>query len=97
VEKEIKKITLPQIIKKNKIDYIDFLKLDCEGSEYEILNYAMDKGICGRILNMAAEIHGKGEPQYKIFLERIKENFDKVTVRGKILKATNKITKGETK
>tara|TARA_A100001015_G_scaffold230752_1_gene261095 strand:- start:868 stop:1476 length:609 start_codon:yes stop_codon:yes gene_type:complete len=97
VETSVNKITLPQIIEKNKIDYVDFLKLDCEGSEYEILNYAMDKGICGKILNMVAEIHGKSQPQYKTFLKRMKENFEQVSVRGKILTATNKIIKGEIK
>mgnify|MGYP004173249685 FL=1 len=46
---------------------------------------------------MAAEIHGKSQPQYKTFLKRMKENFEQVKVRGKILTATNKIIKGEIK
>lgn len=32
--------TIVQIVKENKIDKIDFLKLDCEGAEYEILENA---------------------------------------------------------
>jgi hypothetical protein len=34
---EIKTISLEDIIKQNNISYIDFLKIDCEGAEFDIL------------------------------------------------------------
>ena len=33
----VNSISLQQIFDNNNIDYCDFLKLDCEGSEYEII------------------------------------------------------------
>jgi FkbM family methyltransferase len=34
---EVKTISLEDIIKQNNISYIDFLKIDCEGAEFDIL------------------------------------------------------------
>jgi FkbM family methyltransferase len=34
---EVKTISLKDIIKQNNISYIDFLKIDCEGAEFDIL------------------------------------------------------------
>jgi FkbM family methyltransferase len=50
---EVKTISLDGIYKKCKIDYIDYLKIDCEGSEYEFL---MDKDL-SKIDYLTMEIH----------------------------------------
>ena len=93
VDLEIDKITLREIIDNNEIDYIDFLKLDCEGSEYEILNHAINHGYCNKVLNMSAELHGKDYDGYRKLIEDLKKNFDSVKVQRNILFATNKIKK----
>ena len=88
-------VTLPQIIKENSIDYIDFLKLDCEGSEYEILEYTFSEGEASKILNMALEIHGRRTEGYSAFIEKLKSCFDTVEVGYNIVFAKNKINKKE--
>ena len=82
-------ITLPDILSENNLDFIDFLKLDCEGSEYEILDYAFEKSISRKILNMALEIHGRKTEDYKRMLEKLSLNFDTVIDKGNILYAKN--------
>lgn len=52
---------LEEIIKVNNLTRIDFLKLDCEGSEYDIL-YNAHAGTLRKISKIAIETHkGKGE------------------------------------
>lgn len=48
--------TLPRILDENRIDVVDFLKLDCEGSEIEILNSLSDAQL-GAIRQIAMELH----------------------------------------
>lgn len=87
----IDKTTLKEIIDNNEIDYIDFLKLDCEGSEYEILNHVINYGYCKKILNMAVEMHGRDYDGYHKLIKDLKQNFDNVELHGNILIANNKI------
>lgn len=42
---QINSITLNDIIKNNNLDSIDFLKIDCEGAEYEIIYSTSEKNI----------------------------------------------------
>ena len=59
----VKAIKLSTFIEENKIDKIDFIKLDCEGSEYDIL-YSMPKDLFVMINSMCIETHkGKSEGQ----------------------------------
>ena len=94
VEIKMEKVTLWDIIENNKIDFIDFLKLDCEGSEYEILEHAVEENYCDKILNLAAEMHGRNYPGYTKLINIIKKKFDFVEIHRNILFAKNKI-KGE--
>ncbi len=56
-------IKLDSFIDKEKIEAIDFIKLDCEGSEYDIL-YALPENLFKKINSMCIEIHkGNGENQ----------------------------------
>ena len=48
--------TLPLIFEENNLDQVDFLKLDCEGAEIEILETLPDE-IFSRIRQMVMEIH----------------------------------------
>jgi hypothetical protein len=56
-----KKISVPAkslsvIIEENKLDKIDLLKLDCEGSEYDII-YNTDRAVFLKIGMMVIEVH----------------------------------------
>jgi len=52
----VKTKTLKQIFDENKIDVCDFLKIDCEGAEYEII-YQIDDSLAKRIKMIAMELH----------------------------------------
>lgn len=49
-------VTLPEIFDENKLDRCDFMKLDCEGSEYEIL-YKCPESYLNRVSQIVAEVH----------------------------------------
>jgi FkbM family methyltransferase len=56
IEHQIESITLDKIINDNNIDYIDILKIDIEGSEYELLeNINID--ILGKVNQITVEFH----------------------------------------
>lgn len=87
----VKTTTLSEIVKENKLTQIDFLKLDCEGSEYDIL-YNSDKSILALIKTMAIETHVGTKPDHNMaslidFLR--KNNFDLIT-EGDIIWAWRK-------
>jgi len=46
-----------QFIKENSIDYIDFLKIDCEGGEYEIFTEENINFLKNNVSHMAVEFH----------------------------------------
>lgn len=56
--KEVKTITLNGIFKIHKIDKLDFLKIDCEGSEGEIIK-STQKDTWKKIQKIAIEYHDK--------------------------------------
>ncbi|MBL0884023.1 MAG: FkbM family methyltransferase, partial [Chitinophagaceae bacterium] len=51
--------TLPQFCSKNNITKIDYLKIDCEGSEFDIWQY--DPSILSRVRKIVMECHPYGE------------------------------------
>lgn len=56
-------VTLQQIFEDNNIKKCDWLKMDCEGAEYDIL-YSCPPDVLGRIDQIAMEVHcGDGENQ----------------------------------
>jgi len=69
----IKTITLDDIILQNFIDHIDFLKVDTEGSEINILNGLSDENL-DKIKNISLEYHHAvfnfDENVYKNFTQR---------------------------
>ena len=52
----VKSYSLNDIIKDNRLSYIDFIKLDCEGSEYDILP-ALDSKYYAIIKEIRMEYH----------------------------------------
>ncbi len=75
----VKSVTLKDIFSHHKIDKCHFLKLDCEGAEYDILISAP-----GDILNMinriVFEYHPKINPKYRFcrLIEYLKKNKFKI-------------------
>lgn len=62
---EVEAITLRGIVEENDISQVDFLKLDCEGSEYDVL-YATPDSIWDKIMVVSVETHvGKKENENK--------------------------------
>jgi len=90
-----------EIIKVNNIDYIDFLKMDCEGCEYELFNQIFKLNLDKKILNFAMELHGgagaTASAQHDMLIEQIKENFDTYKQKGKIIICKNHLNKKEKK
>lgn len=58
---EVPATTLQDIIANNGLKQIDFLKLDCEGAEYDIL-YGLNPGQLSRIEHIAIETHHGVKP-----------------------------------
>ncbi|HWA34108.1 MAG TPA: FkbM family methyltransferase [Cyclobacteriaceae bacterium] len=63
---KVRAISLSQIMSENKLDHIDFLKLDCEGSEYPII-YDSPPDIWKKINSIFLEVHN---------LDKEMRNFD---------------------
>jgi FkbM family methyltransferase len=55
----VNSITLNDVIEGNNLDYVDFLKLDCEGAEFEIL-YSTTKENFKKIKAIGGEYHEYG-------------------------------------
>lgn len=48
--------SLAEVLQANKLERVDLLKLDCEGSEYDIL-YHTDPSLLARIRHLVIEVH----------------------------------------
>ena len=53
---KVESFNLKDFVKTNKIEKIDFLKIDCEGAEFEIL-LNFDKELMKKINKISAEVH----------------------------------------
>lgn len=74
-DKNCKTITFGDLIEKYKIQTIDFLKIDCEGGEYSILNENYVDFIKNNVNFIACEVHARTiENGYEKFLS-LKNNF----------------------
>ena len=97
--KKINSFNLDDFVKNNKIEKIDFLKLDCEGAEFEIL-LNFNKELMKKIKKISAEIHENNNThsldELVIFLR--KNNFEvstsnmsnDITMKLSMLYAENK-------
>ena len=67
---EVNVISLEDILSENKLKGVDFLKLDCEGSEYDII-FGASSEVLARVKKMAIELHPRkdqSEDKSKQFL-----------------------------
>jgi len=78
--RQIDSLSLNELFEEQQIDFIDFLKMDVEGSEYEILFHAEKMGLFPRIHTLSMEIHGKPSksriaPEYDRLISMLKSNY----------------------
>jgi FkbM family methyltransferase len=72
-------ITFLEVLNSNNIDYVDFLKIDCEGCEYQVLQHIFELSLEKRILNLAMEIHHGGTSNkidYDNLVSNLRSKFD---------------------
>ena len=82
----IESITLEDIIKKYKIDKIDLLKIDCEGSEYEIL-YNTREDILKNIDCLVGEFHENKDITDEYDIDKLCEYIEKYIKNYNVTKA----------
>ena len=96
---KVESFNLKDFVKTNKIEKIDFLKIDCEGAEFEIL-LNFDKELMKKINKISAEIHENGNTgsldelvdflrknNFKVSTSKMSENS---TIKLSMLYAENK-------
>ena len=54
---DLKTTTLKEIVEQNNIEKIDILKMDIEGSEYQVLEHAYESGTLEVVDKMVLELH----------------------------------------
>ena len=85
---KVDSFSLKDFIKNNKIEKIDFLKIDCEGAEFEIiLNF--DKELMKKIDKISAEIHENNNTKS---LDELVDFLRKNNFKVSISKMTNNST-----
>lgn len=97
VKVSVPSISFSRILTENKIDEIDFLKLDCEGSEFDII-YNTDPSLIRRAKRMMIEVHDvEGDPKNNItffnnHLQSIgfETSFERLSHRSHVLIAKRK-------
>ena len=83
LEKEdVKALDFKQIFKDFNLKEIDFLKLDCEGSEHEILPHLFETGLINKIKNIALEMHGRKEKECSYILSELENYYTSVEKTG---------------
>ncbi|MCH7567792.1 MAG: FkbM family methyltransferase [Nanoarchaeota archaeon] len=80
IEIEVEKMSFKDFLK--KLPKIDFLKMDCEGAEYEILMNLTKKEL-SKIKKISMEYHNYGEKKGKDLAKFLKENGFKVILKEK--------------
>ncbi|MAH48854.1 hypothetical protein CMI37_23710 [Candidatus Pacearchaeota archaeon] len=81
-DEEIKTLDFKQIFEDYSLGEIDFLKLDCEGSEHEILPHLFETDLIKKIKNIALEMHGRKEKECSYILSKLEEHYDSVERTG---------------
>jgi len=79
----VRTITLKDFIQEHAIESVDFLKMDCEGAEWDILAQT-DASVFGLIQHIEMEYHCMpGGPSPRLLVDRLSSvGFKSVTIRG---------------
>lgn len=73
---EIETLTLPKFCEEHQIDKIDFLKLDCEGAEFDILK--SNEAILDRVVKMVLECHPYANNTVQSMIDLLEKHHFKV-------------------
>ena len=89
---KVESFNLKDFVKTNKIEKIDFLKIDCEGAEFEIL-LNFDKELMKKINKISAEVH-ENSNTYSLdkLVDFLKENNFKVSTSNMSNNSTMKLS-----
>lgn len=83
-EEKINTMTLQDIFEKYRLEKIDFLKMDCEGAEYEII-MNVPSSILNKIQKISMEIHEEMVPYTKeVMIENLKKHGFNVEIQKSI-------------
>jgi len=83
---QVESITLEEIFKKYNINKLKLLKIDCEGSEYEIL-YNADTNLLKNIENLRGEFHENKNLTDEYDIDKLCEYVSKYIKNYKVTKA----------
>ncbi len=86
---KVKTITLNDVISDNNINKIDFLKIDCEGAEYDVLSSLHDEN-WPLIKHIVMEVHNFGNFKVKILKQLLENRGFKVMESNPIQKKGDK-------
>lgn len=75
IKHDIKSITIEKLIEENNIEYIDILKIDIEGSEYDLLEN-IDKSVLDIVSQITVEFHDFLDPNLKNKTKKILERIE---------------------
>jgi FkbM family methyltransferase len=82
-DNEVKILSFYEFVKQNKIDKIDFMKMDIEGAEYEIFNDDESSNwIKDNVKNIVGEIHLRGRDRLEDNREEFPHLIDKIKELG---------------
>ena len=81
-------ISIKEMFEVNNIDYIDFLKMDCEGCEYELFDQIFKYDLDKRIKHLSMEVHGVNSPEHPKLKKELKKRFSTLKW-GKFTTASN--------
>ena len=73
---EVELINFYQFLQKNNINQIDYLKVDCEGGEYDIFDCIPNEYLTNQVKKIALEFHHKFED------EKVQKLYNKITSCG---------------
>jgi FkbM family methyltransferase len=76
--KKINCTTITNILEDNNLEYIDFLKMDIEGFEYEVL-FSLPESTYRKIFNIAIEIHNRSDYNKEQLVSFLRYNKFKIT------------------
>jgi len=89
---EVKSITLEELMRRSNISNIEFLKLDCQGAEYNIFS-TLNRSIQRKINYIAMEVHSSIANQHET-IGKIPKALRKKVKLFKKLSLTHKIIEG---
>ena len=80
VPSQLKKVVISDVVR--EVGHIDFMKVDIEGGEFEVVKCLFESGQIKHIDNLAMEIHGlgvKSKDDIKLFVQELKQEFGVMT------------------